>query len=73
MAKLSRCTDCGGFRTDARCPHCKTTTSKATTLVLGGAIAFTLMACYGGPPPPQDPTQGPAPTGDGGASMPTAK
>ena len=30
------------------CPHCKATSPVA--LVVGTAIAFTLMACYGRPP-----------------------
>lgn len=68
MAKLARCSSCGGFKKAARCPHCKNVS--AVTLVVGGAIAFTLMACYGGPP---QPTSGPgdvaAPPGDAGEGL----
>ena len=75
MAKLSRCTGCGGFRTSSRCPHCKAISP--VTFIVAGAIGFTLMACYGGPPPhPSDPTSSPpanGASGDGGPDVPVAK
>jgi hypothetical protein len=79
MASLQTCSECGGFVPArlARCPHCDTElqppgsalarAAKACLKVAtGGAVAMTLMACYGGPPhayggpppPPPDPCQG---------------
>jgi hypothetical protein len=63
MATLDRCTRCRGFvpaRAD-RCPHCSSGSGAAlasgakgalASVALGGAFAFTLMACYGAPPCP---------------------
>lgn len=53
--KLEQCSGCNGFlpATVSACPHCDQKRSKlgAVALVLGsGAIAFTLMACYGAAP-----------------------
>ena len=49
--KLARCT-CGGFVPTGRttCPHCRSTLGTIALAAVGGAIAFTLMACYGRPP-----------------------
>lgn len=53
--QLDKCASCGGFVAPRarRCPHCATTPALKVgvgTTLLGGAIAFTLMACYGLPP-----------------------
>lgn len=63
-ARLDPCASCKGFvppRAEV-CPHCRTTQARKAGLfarlhlsalggaVGGGAIAMTLMACYGGPP-----------------------
>ncbi len=73
---LTPCSHCGGFVPSTHlstCPHCGVSGPTAapaarsrTATVLGalggGAIAMTLMACYGAPPPhhqvptPPDPT-----------------
>ena len=76
---LERCSGCGGFVPGklTTCPHCgRACRSRlATRLRLrmlggalgGGAIAFTLMACYGRPPCPESdaecygPRRAPAP------------
>ena len=50
--KLRRCR-CGGFvpQHRATCPHCKSgVLGRLGLAAVGGAIAFTLMACYGRPP-----------------------
>jgi hypothetical protein len=56
---LTQCASCGGFVPRDRCPNCfavRRRRSLATRLGLlagplgGGAIAMTLMACYGMPP-----------------------
>ncbi|MFO0575887.1 MAG: hypothetical protein U1A78_17960 [Polyangia bacterium] len=62
MPKLIDCPSCNGFMTpaDAACPHCQrpaAPTSKTgpgwlvggLAALCGGAIAVTLMACYGSP------------------------
>lgn len=88
--KLEPCGACGGFlpTVGETCPHCNAERALpagrsklgAVALVLGGsAIAFTLMACYGGPPcaegnncRPNTPSN-PTPTeSDGGAQSPVA-
>ena len=58
-AKLERCGACSGFVANgaSRCPHCRQAITSGGIArrqlgALGGALAFTLMACYGGPPPP---------------------
>lgn len=53
--KLETCSTCRGFlpSTADHCPHCRTKRIGlgAIATVLGsGAIAFTLMACYGAAP-----------------------
>jgi hypothetical protein len=54
--KLTTCSACSGFVPPSAldCPHCKTKARVrlgAVATVLGsGAIAFTLMACYGAAP-----------------------
>jgi hypothetical protein len=59
--KLERCGSCGGFAAAParRCPHCQKPLRGALERLRlgalggsigGGAIAFTLMACYGMPP-----------------------
>lgn len=58
------CNACGGFAVDgsAECPHCAAALPAArsslsrlargvVTASTGGALALTLMACYGAPPP----------------------
>ncbi|MBK6513455.1 MAG: putative metal-binding motif-containing protein [Polyangiaceae bacterium] len=58
------CSACGGFAPDQarECPHCGARVTPArsalsrlargvVTAATGGAVAATLMACYGGPPP----------------------
>jgi hypothetical protein len=55
---LEKCSSCNGFVPQAAdsCPHCSSkrisrSSLGAVGLVLGsGAIAFTLMACYGAAP-----------------------
>lgn len=82
---MELCTKCGGFRRHAVCPHCgeKAKTSRVVKALGGalggGAIAITLMACYGAPPCPESnkdcyhPPPAPTTAGDGGPEMPTAK
>jgi hypothetical protein len=57
VADLDTCVACGGFTPVAasRCPHCDATIARpfvrrALAVVTGGAVAMTLMACYGGAP-----------------------
>lgn len=62
MTTLAICASCGGFipRAASTCPHCNATTPRPLFERLrigalggafgGGAIALTLMACYGAPP-----------------------
>jgi hypothetical protein len=57
---LDKCSACGGFVAprSPKCPHCATASTVKLgvgTTLLGGAIAFTLMACYGMPPQPRGP------------------
>jgi hypothetical protein len=79
MAKLGTCSGCGGFVAEksASCPHCgkrvRALLGLAGGVLGGGALAFTLMACYGMAPCPdgQRDCHGmpPSPTtGDGGAA-----
>jgi hypothetical protein len=82
---MKLCAKCGGFRRSAVCPHCGERSSTRFVKVLagafgGGAIAVTLMACYGLPPCPDSnrDCHGPRPeppenAGDAGPDMPTAK
>lgn len=54
--KLDVCGVCGGFVPGATCPHCGRPLRRSLARRLGagalggGALAFTLMACYGAPP-----------------------
>ncbi len=81
-SRLASCSSCKGFvpASAALCPSCRAPqeTSALARLRLGvlggalggGALAFTLMACYGCPPgqcggPPREPDNG---LGDGGAN-----
>ncbi len=87
MTKLGRCTECSGFvpAGASACPHCEAKVGASTFKKLGalgvaiggGAIAFTLMACYGRPPCPEGDRDcyGPRPTTgqDGGPDNPVAK
>lgn len=59
MTGLTSCSSCGGFApaTARRCPHCETSIAtgsgfarKLLAVAGGGAVAVTLMACYGMPP-----------------------
>ncbi len=60
MAKLEQCGGCQGFVPNGKssCPNCglRRESSRSSRLLWiggalgGGAIAFTLMACYGMPP-----------------------
>jgi len=58
MVSLTTCDQCGGFVPQAldACPNCSTRrrTGKLARRLLnaagGGAVALTLMACYGGAP-----------------------
>ena len=60
MAKLEQCAGCSGFVPTGKttCPNCGQSFGSTRTSRLlwiggalgGGAIAFTLMACYGMPP-----------------------
>lgn len=61
MARLDVCSSCGGFVPSlaSTCPHCQRSTRPLFERLRvgalggvfgGGAIAFTLMACYGMPP-----------------------
>src|SRR5437867_1648748 len=58
MVKLDVCDGCGGFVpvAAAACPHCARTVRRGLARRLGGgalgggALAMTLMACYGAPP-----------------------
>jgi hypothetical protein len=84
MAKLGTCSSCGGFvnATSAVCPHCGKRVGRALLGLAGGALgggalAFTLMACYGMAPCPDGShdcyrTPAPAPSDDAGPSMPKA-
>ena len=89
MQQFDECNHCAGFLPTGvgACPHCGThareNTAKvtpaarllnaATRVALGGAMAVTLMACYGAPqnykpvaPPPELPCDGkPDADGDG--------
>jgi hypothetical protein len=84
-SRLSSCSSCKGFvpASAALCPHCRAPqeTSAFARLRLGvlggalggGALAFTLMACYGCPPgqcggPPTDSGEG---LGDAGTNAPS--
>jgi len=65
MSLLASCASCSGFLppTAARCPHCDAGGAGRVLRVgralfnaaAGGAVAATLMACYGGAPPPETP------------------
>ena len=83
MTKLSQCAHCQGFlpRAATMCPHCKRRALvKALGMTIGGgAIAMTLMACYGAAPcpdgsrdcyrtPPPSPSGAPADADGGGGS-----
>ena len=88
MTSFSTCTKCDGFVTGGACPNCGArapaprTRSVARRLlraggaVGGGALAFTLMACYGMPPCSEgpsvcggdDPVADAGPKGDAGPS-----
>ena len=74
MSSFVMCAHCRGFVPAAAplCPHCDRSTVAATTglgravktclkVATGGAVAVTLMACYGGPPhaygPPPQPAE----------------
>ncbi|MFO0571922.1 MAG: hypothetical protein U0263_40230 [Polyangiaceae bacterium] len=72
MSSLVICAHCRGFvpASASHCPHCDrgTTDSRLGRVVstclkvaTGGAVAVTLMACYGGPPhsygPPPQPAE----------------
>jgi hypothetical protein len=84
---MNICAKCGGFQRGSICPHCgararKTRIVKALGGAFGGgAIAVTLMACYGMAPCPDGqrdchhppPTAPPDKSADGGPDMPTAK
>lgn len=59
MKKLAKCEGCGGFVPGTACPHCGKEPGRALArrivkgvagAVTGGAVAVTLMACYGTPP-----------------------
>jgi hypothetical protein len=56
MTMLEVCGGCGGFVPGAACPHCGRALRRTLARRLGagalggGALAFTLMACYGAPP-----------------------
>ena len=63
--RFERCSSCDGFVARGRvsCPHCSSATPSVATggvkvgvgaTLLGGALAFTLMACYGMPPCPDN-------------------
>ena len=64
--RLASCERCEGFLPSAatRCPHCRARPSlgrKLLNVAGGGAVAITLMACYGGAPhmyAPQAPDRG---------------
>jgi hypothetical protein len=82
MASLARCSSCQGFlpASVGACPNCGTPapTSLADRVgfwlkAAGGAsVAMTLMACYGLPVDPYDPTDTDPSEGTGGASGDTA-
>lgn len=68
VQQLIPCPDCGGFvpSNAAACPHCDRSTgtpgsrlgraaSACLKVATGGAVAVTLMACYGGPPHAYEP------------------
>lgn len=68
MAFFSTCTKCDGFVIGRACPNCGTRARapgtrnvarrllRAGGAVGGGALAFTLMACYGMPPCSEGPS-----------------
>ncbi|MCA9593779.1 MAG: hypothetical protein KC776_10730 [Myxococcales bacterium] len=73
MSTLSVCSSCEGFvPAGARaCPHCDAPHKRSrlaraarasAKVALGGAVAMTLMACYGGPPHAYGPIE-PRPSG----------
>ncbi len=70
MAKLSTCNRCGGFvpLSASRCPNCnrRSLARRLLNLAGGGAVAMTLMACYGMAPHMREPPkpQPCGPTGD---------
>lgn len=84
MKKLGRCSRCEGFvpAGASACPHCGASSKAFAKLgalgaaLGGGAIAFTLMACYGRPPCPEGDRDcyGPHPpkAQDGGPDNPVA-
>ena len=76
--KLEKCSACNGFVPQAAsaCPHCSTKRISrlgAVGLVLGsGAVAFTLMACYGAAPADMREPKTPSPDTSGAPSIPPA-
>jgi len=81
MPVLTRCSNCGGFvpETVTACPNCRKSSplgraAKACLkLATGGAVAVTLMACYGGPAHEYAPVQAaPAPCQNDGTGNPNA-
>jgi len=67
---MDRCPSCDGFlpfERGAACPHCDaslrlakgSSLRRALNAAGGGAVAFTLMACYGAPPGSLGPPQAP--------------
>ncbi|HEY8077730.1 MAG TPA: hypothetical protein VIF62_26570 [Labilithrix sp.] len=74
MGKLVTCASCGGFRRGLACPHCGKVARAivGAAAVLGsGALAFTLMACYGVAPCPEGnkDCRSPSPSTDAGRDM----
>ncbi len=75
--QFERCTSCGGFVVAGRgeCPHCAAAQpagvapGKVGVALLGGALAFTLMACYGMPPRPAPSPDNPTSPVDGGSPI----
>ena len=73
VSALESCPTCEGFlpAATARCPHCGTSVgwsrrAKNWARIAGGsAIAVTMMACYGAPPPGPMPTDPPDPSAGG--------
>ncbi|MEM7157072.1 MAG: hypothetical protein AAF799_29740 [Myxococcota bacterium] len=74
VSTLDSCPTCDGFMpaATARCPHCGAAAGwsrrakNLARLAGGSAIAVTMMACYGAPPPgpmPTDPPQDPGADG----------
>jgi hypothetical protein len=85
MSTLSVCASCRGFvPASARaCPHCDAPAERSrlgraaracAKVAAGGAVAMTLMACYGGPPqayrPAEPPPKGQCPEEPGQGSEP---